>query len=479
MSQLNRRLFVSSALSAAGVAAIGRRAPARVRGANDAVRIAVCGLNGRGGDHIKEFAKIPGVRVTHLVDPDTRVYAKRQKQLRDLQLPEAVCVQDVRKVLESKDVDAIAIATPNHWHALMTIWACQAGKDVYVEKPCSHNVHEGRIAVQAAKKHNRIVQHGTQRRASKNYQQLAAIVRRGDYGPLRVSRGIVYKLRPSIGVKPVTETPAEVDFDLWTGPAPKTPFHANLVHYNWHWFWDFGNGDIGNQGVHQMDVARWMIPGATWPKSAFSLGGRFGYRDQGETPNTQLALFDYGETLLLFEVRGLPTRGFPGDTDGSVLHFDGGHVTGNKFYPKGKTEGEPLPKIDPPEAKLPHSTNIFANFIACVRSRKAAELVAGLEDGHYSSGLCHLANVSYRVGSETAFQSRPKLPIDNKEANETLAKMEEHLANSVGFKPAEARLRVGKALQFDAGSEQVLNSPEANALLQRVGRAPFVVPRTI
>ncbi|MBX7105079.1 MAG: Gfo/Idh/MocA family oxidoreductase [Gemmataceae bacterium] len=470
MARADRRWFLQSSFGAGAALLLGSR---RARGANDAIRLAVCGLNGRGGDHIKEFSKLPDVRITHLVDPDTRTFAKRQKQLSDLKKPEAECVQDVRRVLESKDVDAITIATPNHWHSLMTIWACQAGKDVYAEKPLSHCLSEGRVAVNAARKYGRIVQHGTQRRSWRNYQNLAEVVRRKVYGPLRIAHGIVYKLRPSIGQKPVSEVPGEIDFDLWTGPAPKTEFHTNLVHYNWHWFWDFGNGDIGNQGVHQMDVARWMIEGATLPRSVVSMGGRFGYTDQGETPNTQLSVFDFGGPLLLFEVRGLPTPPYPGDNDGSVLHFDDGYISGNKFFAKGPSTGEPLPKLDPPESKLPQSTNIFANFIACMQSRKAEELVAPVIEGHYSSALCHLANTSYRVGAEAGFHPRPEVPAG--ECAETLERMEQHLARMAGLNPETAKLRVGRKLAIDAESERVTNDPAAAVLLTRANRPPYVV----
>lgn len=477
MARVTRRSFLQTTLAGATIAIGGTKSSGRIVGANDTIRMAIAGLNGRGGDHVKEFSAVPGVAITHLVDPDTRVFAKRQKQLADLKKPQATCVQDIRKVLESKDVDVVSIATPNHWHALMTIWACQADKDVYVEKPCSHNVHEGRIAVDTARKTKRIVQHGTQRRAMKSYQHLAAVVRSGHYGPLRTSRGIVYKLRKSIGIAPESTPPEEVDFDLWTGPAAKRPFHTNLVHYNWHWFWDFGNGDIGNQGVHQMDVARWMIPDATLPKSVVSLGGRFGYTDQGETPNTQLTLFDYGPTKLLFEVRGLPTAKFPGDdkNEGSVLHFDGGHIVNFKFYPKGKTEGEPLPKIEVKDGGK--KENIFANFIDCVRSRKSENLVANILEAHHSSALCHLANVSYRLGSEVPFRPATDFGRSDPMAREAYEKMEEHLVSTAKLDLNSARLRAGRTLMLDSSGENVVGSDaQARALLTRAYRAPFTVP---
>src|SRR5205814_1932523 len=202
-----------------------------------------------------------GVQVVCLIDPDTRTFARRVKQVEKVGGNTPRTVQDVRKALESKDIDAVTIATPNHWHALMTVWACQAGKDVYVEKPCSHNVHEGRVAVETARKHDRIVQHGTQSRSRPSWVRLAALAHSGKLGKLLVSRALCYKRRGSIDFKPVSAPPSELDFDDWLDPAATRPFHRNLVHYNWHWFWDFGNGDIGNQGVHELDKARWVIPG--------------------------------------------------------------------------------------------------------------------------------------------------------------------------------------------------------------------------
>jgi predicted dehydrogenase len=482
MSRITRRSFLQTTLAGATVAISGTKSSGRVIGANDTIRVAVAGINDRGGTHIKEFSSIPGVAVTHLVDPDTRTFAKRQKQLAELKKPEATCVQDIRKVLENKDVDVVTIATPNHWHSLMTIWACQAGKDVYVEKPVSHNVHEGRVAVDSARKHNRIVQHGTQRRSWGLYQNLAAVVRSGHYGPLRMSRGIVYKLRKSIGVKPETTPPAEVDFDLWTGPAPKHPFHTNLVHYNWHWFWDFGNGDIGNQGVHQMDIARWMIPNATLPKSVVSLGGRFGYTDQGETPNTQLALFDFGAAKLLFEVRGLETAKYPHDdkNEGSVLHFDDGVIANFKFYRKGQSEGEPIPTMETKTADKKNDHINFVNFIDCVRSRKQEQLNADILEGHYSSALCHLANVSYRLGSEAPFKPRPNFGNGDPAIKQTMELMEEHLVKSGKMNLDESKIRVGKMLKLDSSGEGVLDAnTNVKQLLTRNNRAPFTVSEKV
>jgi predicted dehydrogenase len=278
----------------------------------------------------------------------------------------------------------------------MTIWACQANKDVYVEKPCSHNIHEGRIAVETARKYKRIVQHGTQKRSSDEWGRVMAAIHSGQLGKLLVSRALCYKSRKSIGFRPVGQAPKEVDFNIWTGPAPKQDFHANLVHYNWHWFWDFGNGDIGNQGVHEMDVARWAIAGGTLPRKVFSLGGRFGYKDQGQTPNTQVAQMDFGPTQLIFEVRGLPTGAQRGQMVGNIFELESGIIAGTKYFPKDSDKPAALPKV---EVNRPRG-DIFANFLHAVRSRKPADLQADILEAHYSAALCHLANISYRLGKD-------------------------------------------------------------------------------
>src|SRR5205823_2373438 len=318
MSKLTRRNFLQGTLAAAATVTIaGTKSSGRVLGSNETIRVAVAGIHGRGASHVDEFARMKNVEIVYLVDPDTRTYAGRLKQIDKIGGKKPKTVQDVRKVLEDKNVDVVSIATPNHWHSLMTIWACQASKDVYVEKPCSHNVHEGRIAVEAARKFGRIVQHGTQSRTEGGRVHVVEAIRSGQLGKLLVSRALCYKdggkghnTRGNIGFKSATKPPAELDFNLWLGPAKEQPFHANLVHYRWHWFWDFGNGDLGNQGVHEIDKARWGIPGATLPRSVISLGGRLGHSqpDQGETASSQIAIFDYGETQLIFEVRGLPSK---------------------------------------------------------------------------------------------------------------------------------------------------------------------------
>ena len=477
MKAISRRSFLKTSVAGAAACSLSPRSWSQVVGANDNIRVAVVGINGRGGSHIDEFSKIKGVRLTAFCDVDRDVLHRRAEKLEGVEK-----YQDVRKLLENKDVDAISIATPNHWHSLITIWACQAGKDVYVEKPCSHNVFEGRKCVEAARKHNRMVQHGTQSRASGS-AALAALVKSGKYGRLLVSKGYCCKPRWSIGFKPVEDPPFTLDFDLWLGPAPKRPFHRNLVHYNWHWFWDFGNGDIGNQGVHEMDIARWSL-GRTLPQSVVSLGGRYvdepDFKDQGETPNQLVSVFDYGDTLLLFETRGLVAnpkipmieRNFPFKV-ANELYFEAGIVKDGKFFPKGKQEGEPLVKVD---YHVPPGGN-FGNFIDCVRNRKREQLAADILEGHLSSALCHLGNISYRLAKECPFE-KPKEFGDNQVVGDSVMTLLEN-TKAIGVDPEKATLWVGPKLRFDPVREKFVDRPEADRFLTRDYRAPFAVPEKV
>jgi predicted dehydrogenase len=498
MSHLNRREFLGRTVAAgigAGFAIGGTKSSGRVIGANDTIRIAIAGLNGRGKSHTDAYSGMKGVQIAYLIDPDTTTYKKHLDTIAKKATGAAPkTVQDVRRALDDKDLDAISIATPNHWHALMTIWGCEANKDVYVEKPASHNVHEGRIAVDAARKYGRIVQHGTQSRSSGQWAQVAAAVKSGKYGKLQIARALCYKPRPSIGIKPDSAAPETIDFNLWTGPASQHAFNRNLVHYNWHWFWDFGNGDIGNQGVHEMDKARWVI-GGTLPKSVISLGGRLGYKDQGETANTQISIMDYGDAQLIFEVRGLPAEPYRGAKVGNFAHTDEGTISvdqikeesGGKqrtrtvvnFTPKGKEKGEPVQKFETKMGPVEDGeAGHFANFIAAMRTRKTSDLNADILEGHYSAALCHLANISYRLGEPAPYSGATKAFGDNKDAAEALERMAEHLKDN-DLKPEELTYRVGPKLMFDAKSESFVGSAEANKLLTREYRKPFAVPESI
>jgi predicted dehydrogenase len=468
MTRQSRRTFLGRAasLGVAGAFTIaGTKSSGRVLGANDAIRVGVAGIRGRGGDHIGEFLKIPGVQVTHLIDPDSRYFAPRSKQVKSKAGNTPKCVQDIRKALEDKELDAVSVATCNHWHALVTIWACQAGKDVYVEKPCSHNVFEGRQCVEAARKYHRIVQHGTQQRSGGAWQ-LARDIAAGKHGRLLVARGRSYRVRSSIGVKPVKTPPPELDYDLWLGPAPSQPYHENLVHYNWHWFWDTGNGDIGNNGVHAMDAARWLIPNATLPNSVVSLGGRFVWNDQGQTPNLQFAVFDFGPTKMIFEVTEFKTAGGRQD---------------RVFDRNGPTE--PIKVVSPADVKNPTAPRgpgegPFGNFIACVRSRRPQDLNAHILEGHYSSALCHLANISYRLGHDVSFAAKPAELGENEEVEKTFDWFRD-VAAGVGVKLDSATYHLGRLLRFDPKKERFIGEPEADKLLTRPYRKPFVVPEQV
>ena len=476
--QSSRRTFLKHSLAAVGAGATftiaGTKASGRVIGANDVIRVGVAGLNGRGQSHLADLLAIKGVEITYLIDPDQRTYKKSLDRIASAGANKPQTIADIRQALDDKNLDAVTVATPNHWHSLITIWACDAGKDVYVEKPCSHNIHEGRIAVDMARKKNRIVQHGTQSRSDASMAGMVEFIQSGKAGKLLVSRGLCYKPRKSIGFKQTSAAPSELDFNLWLGPAPEQSYHANLVPYNWHWFWDTGNGDIGNQGVHEMDKARWAIKGATLPKSVVSFGGRFGYEDQGQTANTQIALFDYGETQLIFEVRGLDTDDFHGQKVGNVFHCENGIVVGGKFFPTGSSEGQPIPG-----ASRGPGGGHFGNFIAAMRSRQQSDLNADILEGHYSSALCHLANMSYRLGEQVPFNPQTKAFGDNKEAYETLARTEEHLAKTNGIKLEQIQYMLGRKLAVDVEKETIVGDDAAKAMLTRQYRAPFVVPEKV
>ncbi len=482
---ISRRQFIRTGVTgAAGVTLASLAGPALgALGANERIRVAVAGINGRGHSHISAFSEAEGVEVAYLVDPDSRLFDGRIGFSRDKSKgrSDPKGVQDIRRVLEDKSIDVISIATPNHWHSLMTIWACQAGKDVYVEKPMSHNIHEGRMAVEAARKYNRIVQHGTQSRSDKKWAHVAALVRSGKLGKLRISRALCYKAggggstRGDIGFAPITPPPDGLNFDLWQGPARNIQHHANLVHYRWHWFWATGNGDLGNQGVHQMDIARWCIPGATLPRSVIAFGGRLGTFDQGETANTHVAIMDFGDTQLIFETRGLPSKPFRGSGVGNILHFDEGMIVDGKFFAKGSDKAEPLPAVD--YTRGPGGDH-FGNFLAAVRSRKNSDLNAEILEGHYSAALCHLSNMSIRLGAKIPFEPRTQAFGDNEAAYETLDRTMEYLReNKIDVE--KSGYVMGRKLIVDAQAERIVDDAEANGLLTRDYRKGFEVPDKI
>jgi len=475
--QTTRRTLMAAAGASLPAFALG--GPVRaggILGASERIRVAVAGIHGRGASHIDEYTKIKDVEVATLVDPDSRTYAGRVKTVEDRTGKKPAVVADIRRALDDKGIDAVSVATTNQWHALIGIWACQAGKDAYIEKPISHNVFEGRKLVEAARKYSRIVQHGTQQRSSGGRAREMAAIHSGKYGKLLVAKAYCCKPRWTIGFKEPKAPPPELDWNLWLGPAPEQPYHENLVHYNWHWFWDFGDGDTGNQGVHEMDVARWGIKGATLPKSVWSLGGRFAYEDQGQTPNTQLAVMDFGEAILVFETRGLvgKHKDFPNKVDNEFYTTEG-VIRDGKFY--AKNAPEKAEKIEGPDVEVSPGGS-FGSFIGACRSRRWDEINGNALEGHYSAALCHLANISYRLGNPVPFD-KPKHALgDNAQVVESFETIQANLTTA-GVKLQETQYRLGPVLAVDAAAEKFVGAPEADLLLTRDYRKPFVVPKEV
>jgi predicted dehydrogenase len=484
MTSINRREFLkdSAALSAAlaGFSQFGRSVAEETKSVkkgdvNSQLRVAVVGVHGRGKDHVSSLAGRPDCFVATICDCDQAVIGSAMTTAEKKQHKTPKFEQDIRKVIDDKSIDIITIATPNHWHALAAILAMQAGKDVYVEKPVSHNVSEGRRIVDAARKCQRICQTGTQIRSSSGVREAMDFLHDGKLGKVQVARGLCYKPRGSIGkVDGPQQPPKTMNYDLWCGPAPFKPPHRNTsfgtVHYDWHWIWDYGNGDLGNQGIHQMDVARWGLGKTELAKGVMSIGGRFGYVDDGETPNTLISVFDYGDSELIFEVRGLKTDAYKGAKVGNVFHCAEGYLVLGSY--EGAAAFDPNGQLI---KKFGGGGDHFANFLKAVRSRKSEDLHADILEGHLSSALCHLGNVSYRLGKPQPFSSKSKAFGDDKEAYETLARMEENL-QADGVPLDRTTYQVGRKLAFDPKSERFVGDKEADAMLTREYRQGFELP---
>jgi len=497
MKTTSRRIFLKQSALAAASVSFSARSWASVAGANNTIRAAVVGFGGRGKDHISGYNGLAsaGVRVVALCDVDRKILAAGADGFAKKNQPVETYV-DIRKLLERHDVDVISIATPNHWHALAAIWSIQAGKDVYVEKPVCHNVWEGGKLVEAARQHRKIVQAGTQSRSSHAIREAVEWVQDGNFGAIRVARGLCYKPRASIGKVSGPQTvPAEIDYDLWCGPAPKTKLERTKLHYDWHWVWATGNGDLGNQGIHQMDIARWFLGETTLSPKVWSVGGRLGYVDDGETPNTQIVYHGYERAPLIFEVRGLPRskdrrngdKGWgSGDMDrypsdekdrgGSVcvvIECEGGTVlvpnySGAIAY---DTKGVEIKRWS-------GAKNHYENFINAVRSRKHTDLNGDIQEGFLSSSLCHTGNISYLLGANKHPGEILEQIKGEPSASATFERMRDHLeANGIDFNTD--RLTLGPILQMNPRTEKFIDNPEANALLTRKYRKPFVVPEKV
>jgi predicted dehydrogenase len=464
-----RRSFLKAGVATLATAASARR----VLGANDRVRVAVIGVRGRGWDHVKGLHPIEGVELAYFCDADENVLRQRVADAEKMGIPTPKTEVDIRRLLENHEIDAVTIATPNHWHSLMGIWAAQAGKHIYIEKPCSHNWWEGRQLVRAIDKYKVVCQHGSQCRSSVAIREAMDQMRSGLLGDVYMSRGLCYKWRGTIGEATEEPVPAGVHYDLWTGPAPMKPFTKNRFHYNWHWIWDTGNGDLGNQGIHELDLARWGLD-VTLPVKTTAMGGHFLFDDDQQTPNALTVAYEFkgadGKPKLMnFEVRGWITN----HESGIGTHdFSGGGVpmaglekpAGTAEAKKaglGPASGKPStignlyygskgyiaisdydsyksfigPEQEPGPAKhAPVKNEHFVNFIDCVRANNPEGVHAPIREGYLSTTLVHLANASYRLG---------------------------------------------RTIHFDPATEEVIGDSEATQMLRGSYRAPFVVPENV
>jgi predicted dehydrogenase len=476
MRQMNRRAFMR------GSAAVGLALAmphSRARGANDTVRVAVVGIRSQGKNHIGWFGKIPGVKVVAVCDAD-RSFLDREKESFAKANEKVDTYVDYRKLLEDKSIDAVITATPNHWHALVTVWACQAGKDVYVEKPVCHNIWEGRRMVEAARKYNRIVQAGTQRRSDTGLREAIDYINQGNLGKVRLVRGFVYGRRDSIGkVDGPQPVPESVDYNLWCGPAPQTPLMRKNLHYDWHWVWPTGDGDFGNNGIHYIDICRWITGQDKLPPRVVSLGGRFGYIDDGATPNTQIVYLDYQPVPVLFELRNLPrARGdsamdhYRGVRYGIVVDCEDGYFAGGWAYDRS---GKRIKQFRLTEGEGHHE-----NFIQAVRSRKVSDLNADVLEGHLSAALCHMGNISQRLGKQATREDILERFQGKAALGESFDRLQEHLlVNGVDIQQTPRIL--GPWLTMDPQTERFTGdfAAEANKLVRGTYREPFVVPEQV
>ena len=477
---ITRRRFIYGTVVGAVAGALSARSWSQVQGANSNIRHGVIGFRGRGGNHISGMNDLADAKVVALCDVDSSVIERETKRFADKGMPVDVYV-DIRKMLEDKDIDTVSIATPNHWHSLAAIWAMQAGKDVYLEKPVSHNVWEGRQVVKAARKYNKICQTGTQSRSNPGMREAVQFIHDGNLGKVKLARGLCYKRRASIGkVDGSQPIPKGLDYDLWCGPAPMEPLMRKKLHYDWHWVWPTGNGDVGNQGIHQMDIARWILQEDALSPAVLSVGGRIGYIDDGTTPNTQIVVHGYERAPLIFEVRGLPAHKETRDLDrlrgasiGVIVECEEGHMVIPTYdsaivYDK---EGKEVKKFK-------GGANHYANFVKAVRSRKHTDLNADILEGHLSSALCHTGNVSHRLGAHRSPEEIREAIQGDKEAAESFGRMMEHIAaNEVDLQ--ETPLSLGVPLRMNPKTERFRRNREANLMLTREYREPYVVPENV
>jgi predicted dehydrogenase len=477
MQTTNRRRFLeNSMLATAAMAAANtpqwlRADEPSTGNPSNRVRVAIIGCRIRGKQHAAELEKVADCEIVYVVDPDRDLANELAAIVERQQGRAPQAVQDMRRVFDDKSIDAVFICAPNHWHALAAIWAMQSGKDVYVEKPVSHNISEGRRIVQVARKLNRICQGGTQNRSNMALAEAIEYMKSGKLGEVRVARSIIYSPREGIGKKGKYELPTNVDYNLWAGPAPLSPLTRPNLHYDWHWDWQTGNGELGNNNIHSLDICRWGLGLTGLGRSVISFGGRFVYDDAGETPNTQVCIFDFGDKTVIAETRNLKSAPFrQGFTGGWLFEGTEGSIAESSLFDR---EGKLVSTFT---AKRPSESH-FANFINAVRSRKREELNADILEGHQSTALCHAGNISWRLGSpaspEGIREQLNKMPVQGN-SSDTLDRAIGHLAE-YKVDVNSTKLVLGRVLYPAEDSETFKDNPDANAFLTREYRSPFVV----
>ncbi len=429
--EITRRHFISAS---AAVVAAGTMTRGRVFGANEKMGVCVMGCGGRGQSHIEGFAGKDYSEVVALCDPDEKNLASRAKLVEKASGKAPKLYKDIREALNDKDVEAVSIATPNHWHTLGAVWSAQAGKHVYVEKPGSHNIYEGQQLLAAAEKYNVVMQHGTQARSSARWIRDIGLIQSGEIiGSVYMARGLCYKNggRGDQGIKKDSDPPKTLDWEIWQGPASRRPFNELYHPYSWHWFWHYGNGEIGNQGIHQLDVCVWGL-NKGFPVKVNMDGGRYTYKDSCETPNTVCATFTYEDgSMMVFEVRGRFTNSEGGVmVDGKFLE---GVTVGNLFYGSEgyyveeqgffDKKNKPIP-VDDAKHPMPESKGNWANFIAAAKAGDKGAVYGSMKDAHLSSGHAHLASASYRLGSSLKFDPKAEVftGLGADEANKMLSR---------------------------------------------------------
>jgi predicted dehydrogenase len=472
MAHISRRTFLEQSLLAAASAAVwgsGCAAPVepgppQSKSPNERLSVAVIGVHGRGGDHVKAYAARQDCTLSYICDADSAVGEKVAAGIQS----KPRFVNDLRRVFDDNSVDIVSIATPNHWHALAAIWAMQAGKDVYVEKPVSHNISEGRRIVQASRRHHRICQAGTQHRSEGANRAAAQYVRDGKLGQIKLAHVCTYRARTSIGAAGEYSPPPTVDYNLWAGPAlMELPIRRKQFHYDWHWFWNWGNGELGNNSIHAVDTMRLVTGLNGLGRGVLSYGGRVGLGDCGETPSVQFTIHDFGPTTVIQEVRNLKTAA---PKRGEVLIVGSeGYLAGTSVY---DPSGSLVQKMTGPDV------DHFGNFIQAVRSRKREEQNAEIEQGHISTALTHVANISQRLGqpaSSGEIQSALARLQVNENVLESFAEIREHLAGN-GVEIDKTPLTLGPWIGIDSAQEKFVDNAAANSMLTNEYRKGFVVP---